>query len=135
MPVQKSVLRSRYSRICLGERRSLHGPGFSVTISALSRSSPDTRRRLLRVARIPPCTAPFAAGETVPYHGPLVPADHEGIVPLLFDNSGAVAAGFRQHPARGVVFGFDPIESLWRDSRVDAGPRATAGKCNWDVAV
>ena len=109
-------------------------PTEGPSVICLSGPEADTLHSL-HIVRRHPATAPFAAGEVVPFRGGCHPLHVKGLLPLVTDEHGQVVCGALDSPARSVVLGFDPVEALWHDSRLDAGPLEAALNGNWIMPI
>lgn len=83
----------------------------------------------LRVVEGHPALGCLRLGDRIPYHGPTTKVTGAGIMGLVQDSTGNTVLGAS---ARGsVLWGFDPLASLRRDSMGDDSPDKAARNSNW----
>ena len=116
----------------------------ATTIDLLGASNPiDTKatlaivdrgeeaRNVFRVMERHPALGQVAEDTKIPFCGHFEPLQIDGFRPLIEDKDGHGCVFVRSSPTRSVVYGFDPIQSLWWDSRNDRDASSAAQNANW----
>lgn len=88
-------------------------------------------RHLFRIVERHPALGSLVEGSKIPFDGGFEPVQVDGYIPLIADEKGRPCVSVSPSPGRAVLFGFDPIYSLWHSSRVDLDAASTATNVNW----
>ena len=91
----------------------------------------DEARHVFRVLERHPALGQLAEGIKIPFCGRFEPFQIDGFRPLLEDQDGHGGVFVRSSPTKSVVYGFDPIQSLWWDSRNDREAASSSQNANW----